>query len=383
MKRENFQSGDTLGQAAALSQAHTEAPCTVSIIIKTLNEEKGIAATLHSALRALKTVGGEVILADSCSSDRTVEIARGYPVRIVQLAHPEERCCGVGPQLGYQHARGEFIYLVDGDMQLLDGFLPLALAFLRAHPTIAGVGGRVLEMNLDNPEYQSRRDLWAQGQPGPANRLDGGGVYRRQAIEDVGYFSNRNLHSYEEFDLAVRLRSLGWELWRMPVDAVSHYGHETPALQLLWKRWRNGYLWGLGELLRASLGQPRMALVWQEVREVRIYAAVLLWWLALAALWLWPASLWPASEWAAFAGFRPAAGLVLLLTPAALMAWRKRSVTRGLYAVLAWSFNAAGMLRGLLRRPRFSLTRVDSQLLQEAAVISPCSSSKRHLSPLP
>jgi glycosyltransferase involved in cell wall biosynthesis len=375
MKRENFQPGDTLMPPLAATQT----PCAVSIIIKALNEEKGIATTLQSALRALKTVGGEVILADACSSDRTVEIARGYPVRIVQLTHPHERCCGIGPQLGYQHARGEFIYLVDGDMQLLDGFLPLAIEFLRSHPAIAGVGGRVLEMNLDNPEYQTRKDKWAQGQPGPTGRLDGGGVYRRQAIEDVAYFSNRNLHSYEEFDLAARLRSRGWELWRMPLDAVSHYGHETPALQLLWRRWRSGYLWGLGELLRASLGHSRLGMVLQEVREVRIYAAVLLWWLALAALWLWPASLWPAPLWPGFDGYRAVTGLALLLTPLALMVWRKRSLSRGLYAVLAWSFNAAGMLRGLLRRPQHSQGRVDSRLLQDVAVMTPEDLSKTHL----
>ena len=70
-----------------------------------------------------ESVGGEVILADSYSTDRTVKIASRYPVRIVQLRHPEERCCGVGPQLGYQYAQGEFIYLMDGDMTLLEGFL--------------------------------------------------------------------------------------------------------------------------------------------------------------------------------------------------------------------------------------------------------------------
>ena len=97
MKRESFQPSDALVPLLA----STGVPCTASIIIKALNEEKGIAATLQSALRTLKAVGGEVILADSCSSDRTVEIARGFPVRIVQLTHPQERCCGVGPQLGY------------------------------------------------------------------------------------------------------------------------------------------------------------------------------------------------------------------------------------------------------------------------------------------
>ena len=63
-------------QQACASSAHTAAPrCRVSVIIKALNEERRIEATVESALRAVATVGGEVILADSCSSDRTVELA--------------------------------------------------------------------------------------------------------------------------------------------------------------------------------------------------------------------------------------------------------------------------------------------------------------------
>ena len=338
-------------------------PCCVSIVIKALNEEKGIAATIESALRAIESVGGEVILADSYSTDRTVDIARSYPIRIVQLAHPNERCCGVGPQLGYQFARGDFIYLMDGDMVLLDGFLEQALSFMRQHPDIAGVGGRVLEMNLSSPEYQKRQAQWASLNAGPSERLDGGGLYRRSAIEAAGYFSDRNLHSYEEFDLAARLRALGWGFWRLPVNATSHYGHETQPYRLLWRRWRSGYLWGIGELLRASAREPRqrLLLALQEVREIRIYAAVLLWWLVLLTLIFWPAS----------ALFRLSAALVLLLAPLALMAWRKRSVAHGLYAVTAWCFNTAGMLRGLLQTPRFSQPLVDARLLQEASPIPP------------
>ncbi len=342
---------------------NADGPCQVSIIIKALNEQACIAATLESALRALSVVGGEVILADSCSTDRTVEIARGYPVRIVQLVHPDERCCGVGPQLGFQWARGEFLYLVDGDMQLVDGFLEQALSFMRSHPDIAGVGGRVLEMNLGNPEYQARNDRWTQEKSGASGRLDCGGLYRRSAIEATGYFSDRNLHSYEEFDLAARLRTLGWGLWRLPVNAVSHFGHTTQPYQLLWRRWHGGYLWGLGELLRASACGPRqrLRLALLEVREIRLYVAVLMWWVVLLALLWLPTS----------ATVRGVAAAALLLVPLALMTWRKRSLARGLYAVTAWCFNAAGMLRGLLQKPRFSQPIVDGHQLQDARPIQP------------
>jgi len=356
---------NTLAKKISSSQhaPSADGSCSVSIIVKALNEEDGIAKTLESALRAVQVVGGEVILADSFSTDRTVQIARGYPVRIVQLMHPDERCCGVGPQLGYQSARGEFLYLVDGDMQLVDGFLEQALSFMLQHPDLAGVGGRVLEMNLDNPEYQTRNDKWAQAKSGASTRLDCGGLYRRSAIEAVDYFSDRNLHSYEEFDLAARLRTLGWGLWRLPLDAVSHYGHTTQPYRLLWRRWHSGYLWGLGELLRASARGPRqrLRLAFQEIREIRLYAAVLMWWLVLLALLWLPAS----------ATVRTGAVTTLLLAPLALMTWRKRSLGRGLYAITAWCFNAAGMVRGLLQKPRFSQPVADSRLLQDASPVQP------------
>jgi glycosyltransferase involved in cell wall biosynthesis len=84
-----------------------EPTCKVSIIIKALNEEQHIAAAIRSALHALEPFGGEVILADSASTDRTISIAEQYPITIVRLANPAERCCGIGPQLGYQFARGQ------------------------------------------------------------------------------------------------------------------------------------------------------------------------------------------------------------------------------------------------------------------------------------
>ena len=255
----------------------------MSVIIKAFNEEKNIVAAIESSLAAVAEVGGEVILADSHSTDRTVELASLYPVRVVQLVNAHERCCGIGPQLGYQHSRGEYVYLLDGDMRMMQGFLPHALTFLAQHPEAAGVGGRVVELNTESMEYRERGlRAAAHLSPGEVDRLDSGGLYRRRAIEECGYFSDRNLHSYEEFDLAARLRSLAWKLWRIPMDAVTHPGHDIPPYQLLLRRWRTRYAFGLGELVGAAAGQPHMRLVWRGMRELRIYLGVLAWWLVLS-----------------------------------------------------------------------------------------------------
>jgi GT2 family glycosyltransferase len=330
--------------------------CRVSVIIKAFNEEKNICAALESSLAAVSEVGGEVILADSHSTDRTVELASRYPVRVIQLVNPEERCCGVGPQLGYQHSRGEYVYIMDGDMQMLKGFLRQALAFLAQHPEAAGVGGRLVELNNESLEYRERglRNA-AHLSPGEVDRLDGGGLYRRLAVEEAGYLSDRNLHSYEEFDLAVRLRSLGWKLWRIPVDSVTHYGHDAPPYQLLKRRWRTRYTQGLGELVRSAFGRPQMRLVLRGMRELRIYSAVLAWWAVLLSIPFWPAPLM----------VRGASFAVLAVLPLAAMAWRKRSLSRATYSIVSWGFNAAGMVLGLLRPHKAPRERIASRIIHQ------------------
>ena len=330
--------------------------CLVSVVIKALNEESGIVATIESALRAVSRVGGEVVLADSCSTDSTVELAMKYPVRIVQLINANERCCGVGPQLGYQHSSGEFIYLIDGDMQLLDGFLEEALDILAQRPDVAGVGGRVVELNTESLEYVSREQRAAvHRHAGSVDRLDGGGLYRRSAIEEAGYFSDRNLHSYEEYDLGVRLRVLGWKLWRVPHGAVNHFGHDAPPYLLLMRRWRTRYVCGLGELIRAAAGQPRLPMVLAGLTELRLYLAVLLWWVLLFSIPFWPL--------AAIA--RVVIFCLVLAFPVAAMTWRKRSFDQALYAVVSWCFHSAGLLRGLVQRPRCQRDVIASTVLRE------------------
>lgn len=343
------------GSSAAAHAAHS--PPWLSVVIKTYNEEAHIETCLRSVLEATGAMHAEVIVADSCSSDATVARAAAFDVRVVQLADPQERCCGIAAQLGYQHASGRFVLLMDGDMRLCPDFLPQALTFLQTHPEAAGVGGQVVELNLDSLEYRARQDKVRRHQSAHlVDRLDGGGLYRRQAIESVGHFSNRNLHSYEEFELALRLRLAGWTLWRLPVDAVTHRGHAMPPYALLARRWQTGYICGLGELLRASLGQARQRRELLRLHELRLYLGVMLGWLALAALLLAPLPV----------GAKAAALALWLAAPVALMAVRKRSWRRGLYAVLSWQLQAAGLVRGLLQPQRPPLQAIASCVLQEA-----------------
>lgn len=83
----------------------------VSIVIPAHNEESSIAATLEKAC-ALEYPDYEVIVVDNASSDKTGEIARQFPVKVVReeqkgLLHARER--------GRVEATGDIVANIDAD----------------------------------------------------------------------------------------------------------------------------------------------------------------------------------------------------------------------------------------------------------------------------
>ena len=318
----------------------------VSVIIKALNEAAHIDAAVSSALAALAGIGGEVILADSGSTDRTLEIAARHPITIVQLKNRAERRCGIGPQLGYQMARGEFVYILDGDMELDPHFLAAALEAMAADPKLAGVGGLVEEESDASYQFRGRQRRGAEALARDCDWLDIGGLYRGSALQGVGYLSNRNLHAYEEMELGLRLRSAGWTLRRIAVRSLLHHGRAEGNWPLLVRRWRSRYLDGAGELLRAALGKRYFLRAAATQRH--LFVGLIIWLGLLAGLVFWPRSHWPLAT------------TVLLVVM--LVAWRTlrtRNLADACFGQLVWQLTALAMVRGFLARPRNPVDPVD------------------------
>jgi GT2 family glycosyltransferase len=230
----------------------------LSVVIKALNEAEKIGACIRSVLAVTDPATTEIIVADSLSEDATVAVAAQFPVRVVQLARREDRGCGTAAQLGFQHARGKRLLLLDGDMELDPKFLPAAARALDADPSLAGVGGLVIDRVM-TLEFQRRAAAASPSlKPGYHKHLAGGGLFRMDAVRRSGYFTDRNLHAFEELELGTRLSAEGWRLLRLDLPAVHHHGHAMPAARLLWHRWRTRYVLGQGELLRATWGTDRL-----------------------------------------------------------------------------------------------------------------------------
>ena len=324
----------------------------VSVIIKALNEEKHIEAALRSALSAVELVGGEVILADSASTDGTVELARHFPVTVVQLRNPADRCCGIGPQLGYQRARGEFIYILDGDMELDPSFLPAALAAMDADPQLGGVGGLVEEASLASYQFRGRKRRGGESRSGDCRWLDMGGLYRASALREVGYFSNRNLHAYEEMELGLRLSAAGWMLRRIAVPGVLHYGRPESNWSLLMARWKNRYLDGAGELLRAAVGRRYFFRV--ALTQKHLFAGLLIWIGLIGGLVALPTTPWPLTT-----------TIAVIVALILVRAYRIGSIADATFGQVVWQVTSLAMVRGFFTKPRDPLEAIEYVLLSD------------------
>lgn len=323
----------------------------LSIIIKTLNEERNIARCIEAILGSLDDIPIEIIVADSGSNDRTVEIASGYPVTVVQLADPTERSCGIGPQLGYQHSHGRYILILDADMVLHAPFVRSALARMEAEPRCGGIGGQLVECSGTGYEYELQLKLNAVHEDN-VRWLNGCAIYRREAIASVGYLSNRNLHAYEEKELGLRLTHAGWTLCRFAEVAVDHYGYTTRTLPLLWRRWYSGYADACGESIRACIGKPYL------IEMLLVHKVQLL---SLLIQFTFLAS-FAALPWhPAFFFSAVALGAIGLLVQMA----RKGGIIGATNSFLYTNVFAVGLIRGLFRSHRNPEIPIRSIVLKE------------------
>lgn len=113
----------------------------VSVIIRTYNEQKWLPAVLK-ALEG-QTIGYELVIVDSGSTDQTLSIAKQAKARIVALAH-DRFTYPHASNVGASEARGQYLcYLSGHSVPIGKDFLSAGVADFNRKERICGVYGPV------------------------------------------------------------------------------------------------------------------------------------------------------------------------------------------------------------------------------------------------
>jgi glycosyltransferase involved in cell wall biosynthesis len=240
----------------------------ISVVITVRNEEGHLAQLLES-LRIQETPL-EVVLVDSESRDRTVEIAREFAARHPGLLrifeHPGSR--GIGRNAGVRAAQGEFVAFIDGDCFADTNWLKALRAALTADPIAAGQ-----TVTVGKPRYGPlhRVELFQSGYDVtyPSCNL----AYRRALFEELGGFDPRFITA-EDIDLNLRAVRAGATI-RYVADAVVYHHMRSTFVRFLYQAFWNGYgrkqltekhgsLWGRYRVTQLVWGQ-RGLMAWARL----------------------------------------------------------------------------------------------------------------------
>lgn len=212
---------------------------------------------LHQCLKSVIGRVQQVVYVDSGSTDGSAEIARNLGADVVDLdlsipftaARARnaglERLLTLCPDLTY-------VQFVDGDCEVVEGWLETAKAALDTHAEWAVVCGRRRERFPDQTLYNKLCDIEWNTPVGEAKACGGDALMRIVAVQKAGGF-NPALIAGEEPELCVRLRQQAWKIYRLDAEMTLHDAQMTRFGQW-WKRsLRAGHAFAEGSYLH---GQP-------------------------------------------------------------------------------------------------------------------------------
>lgn len=211
---------------------------------------------LRACLLSAKVQVVLVVYVDSGSTDGSLELARSIGADTVELdlsipftaarARNEgfARLLELAPDI-------EFVQFVDGDCEVVDGWIDRAQQELTAKPDLAVVCGRRRERFPNATPYNRLCDIEWETPVGEAKACGGDSMMRVKAFEQVGGF-NPALIAGEEPELCVRLRQNGWKIERLDAEMTLHDAQMTRFDQWWNRSKRAGHAYAEGSWLHGN-----------------------------------------------------------------------------------------------------------------------------------
>lgn len=231
---------------------------------------------LKRCLASVASVADHIVYVDSGSTDASVALARSQGLGVVELdmrtPFTAARARNEGSKLLLKLAPDvDYVQFVDGDCELISGWLETAAAFLHTHQNVVMVCGRLRERYPENSVYNFLLDAEWDTAVGKTKTCGGIAMVKAKAFDTEGGF-RADLIAGEESELCVRLRSAGWQIWRLEADMGWHDAAMTRFGQW-WKRTiRTGYAYAEGAHLHGNTPERHRI---QETRRIWVWGVLI------------------------------------------------------------------------------------------------------------
>jgi len=238
----------------------------VGCVVIGRNEGERLVRCLDALLRSVT----RLVYVDSGSTDGSAAMARARGVTVVDLDMSVPFTAARGRNAGFERLRLEHpsvsrVQFLDGDCEIVEGWLASAAAALDARADLAAVCGRLRERHPEASVYNQLCDLEWDTPVGPATACGGNAMMRVAAFAEVGGF-DPTLIAGEEPELCFRLRARGWMIERIAAEMALHDA-AIDRFDQWWKRHvRSGHAYAEGAAMHGS--SPERYFVRENVRIV-------------------------------------------------------------------------------------------------------------------
>lgn len=192
--------------------------------------------------RCLSSVVGRdlpVVYVDSNSTDGSALLARSLGAEVVELDQSRSFTAARARNAGFERLQQiapgvVYVQVVDGDCEVVAGWLDRALEVLEERPDVAVVFGRRRERYRDQTIYNRVADLEWDVSVGEVKACGGDAMILAEAFRRVGGY-DPSIIAGEDPEFCLRIRGQGWKVLRIDADMTLHDMAMTRFAQW-WKR---------------------------------------------------------------------------------------------------------------------------------------------------
>ena len=212
--------GKACARTMEAMETRSDESLSISVIVPMRNAESTIANCLKSLI-ASTSMQLDIIVVDDASSDRSSDIARSFPVRLIEL--PDRCGAAAARNRGALSSSGELLFFLDADVLVGMSSLDKLVQCLRENPDLSAAFGSYdattpCDNFLSNYKNLVHHYTHQHSRTDAITFCSGFGIIRRGVFNRVGGF-DESCHHLEDIDLGYRLHLSGHRI-RLCRDAL-------------------------------------------------------------------------------------------------------------------------------------------------------------------